>query len=274
MPAVGLSGAERVLVGAWANFSALVRELAEARAEPVLLCAGRDRHFALEDAVCAGQLAEAVMKALPDDTWEMNDGARAAMALAREFPDPSALFPQTAAGRQIVEAGLAADLKLCARRDRHRIVPVLQDRQLTLSSLPLDAEELVRAGADAPWRGVPAGTVIGHVHLYVGDIDRAAGFYHDQVGFDKVVWSYPGALFMSAGGYHHHLGTNIWAAKAPPASDNDARLIEWEIIVPGRDDVDQVEASVKRGGAPSEREGDSVLLRDPWGTAVRVRPGP
>jgi len=128
------AGAERVLVGAWANFSALVRELADSRAEPVLLCAGRDRHFALEDAVCAGQMAEAVMKALPDDSWEMNDGALAAMALAREFPDPAALFSQTAAGRQIVEAALAADLKLCARRDRHRIVPVLQDRQLTLAA--------------------------------------------------------------------------------------------------------------------------------------------
>ncbi|HEU0014017.1 MAG TPA: 2-phosphosulfolactate phosphatase [Longimicrobium sp.] len=133
------AGAERVLVGAWANFSALVRELAEARAEPVLLCAGRDRHFGLEDAVCAGQLAEAVMKALPDDEWELNDGAHAAMALAREFPDPGALFPRTAAGRQIVEAGLAADLKLCARRDRHRIVPVLQDRQLTLAARPAPA---------------------------------------------------------------------------------------------------------------------------------------
>jgi catechol 2,3-dioxygenase len=107
------------------------------------------------------------------------------------------------------------------------------------------------------------------VHLFVGDIDGAAAFYHDLVGFDKVVWSYPGALFMSAGGYHHHLGTNIWAAQAPPAGENDARLIEWEIVVPSAADVAAVEASVSKGAAV-ERQGASVLLKDPWGTAVRV----
>jgi catechol 2,3-dioxygenase len=147
-----------------------------------------------------------------------------------------------------------------------------QDRQLTMTTNPLDARSLVQAAGNAPWTGVPMGTVIGHVHLFVGDIDRAAAFYHDLIGFDKVVWNYPGALFMSAGGYHHHLGTNIWAAQSPPASEDDARLIEWEIVVPRAADVDQVEASVKRGGVAASREGVSVLLRDPWGTAVRVRP--
>jgi len=147
-----------------------------------------------------------------------------------------------------------------------------EDRQLTMTTIPLDARSLVEAAGSVPWTGVPKGTVIGHVHLFVGDIDRAAAFYHDLIGFDKVVWNYPGALFMSAGGYHHHLGTNIWAAQSPPASDDDAKLIEWEIVVPGSADVDQIEASVKRGSVPANREGRSVLLRDPWGTAVRVRP--
>ena len=60
---------------------------------------------------------------------------------------------------------------------------------------------------------------MGHVHLHVGDLDEGAKFYHDALGFDKVVWGYPGALFLSAGGYHHHLGTNTWAAGAPPAGE-------------------------------------------------------
>jgi catechol 2,3-dioxygenase len=154
--------------------------------------------------------------------------------------------------------------------DRPRSQWKHQDRQLSMTTLPLDARALVAAAGDAPWTGVPAGTVIGHVHLFVGDIERAAAFYHDLVGFDKVVWNYPGALFMSAGGYHHHVGTNIWAAQSPPASENDAKLIEWEIVVPSGADVDQVEQSVRRGGAPVSREGEGVLLRDPWGTAVRV----
>jgi catechol 2,3-dioxygenase len=154
--------------------------------------------------------------------------------------------------------------------DRPRSQWKVEDRQLSMTTLPLNARELVEAAGAEPWTGLPKGTVIGHVHLHVGDIDEAAGFYHDLVGFDKMVWSYPGALFMSAGGYHHHLGTNIWAAQAPPASDDDAKLIEWEIVVPRRDDVSQVEASVKKG-APVDREGESIVLRDPWGTAVRVR---
>jgi catechol 2,3-dioxygenase len=154
--------------------------------------------------------------------------------------------------------------------DRPRSQWKVEDLQLSMTTLPLNARALVDAAGDQPWEGLPAGTVIGHVHLYVGDIDRAAAFYHDLVGFDKVVWSYPGALFMSAGGYHHHLGTNIWAAQAPPASDSDAKLIEWEIVVPRASDVSAVEASVKQS-APVDREGETILLRDPWGTAVRVR---
>lgn len=154
--------------------------------------------------------------------------------------------------------------------DRPRSQWKVEDRQLSMSTLPLNARALVEAAGSEPWSGLPKGTVIGHIHLFVGDIDRAAAFYHDLVGFDKVVWSYPGALFMSAGGYHHHLGTNIWAAQSPAASENDARLLEWEIVVPRASDVSDVERSVKQG-ATVEREGNSVLLRDPWGTMVRVR---
>ena len=120
------AGGGRVIVGAWTNFQAVVDELVRSEAEPVFLCAGRDRAFGLEDAVCAGQIAAAVMKALPDVEWEMNDGAVAALALAEEFPDPAKLFPHTAAGRAIVEAGLGDDLAYCARVDLRDVLPVLR----------------------------------------------------------------------------------------------------------------------------------------------------
>jgi catechol 2,3-dioxygenase len=119
---------------------------------------------------------------------------------------------------------------------------------------------------------MPKGTVVGHVHLYVGDIEKAAAFYHELIGFDKIVWSYPGALFMSAGGYHHHLGTNIWAAQSPPATDDDARLLEWEILLPSSDDVDAAARSAESGGVVVQRDAGGIVLRDPWGTAVRLRP--
>jgi 2-phosphosulfolactate phosphatase len=133
------SGGGRVVVGSWLNFQAVVDELVRTQAEPVLLCAGRERAFGLEDAVCAGQMAAAVMKALPETEWELNDGAVAALALAEEFPDPAKLFPHTAAGRGIMEAGLGDDLAYCAQTDLRDVVPVLQDRQIVLAAVPAES---------------------------------------------------------------------------------------------------------------------------------------
>ena len=145
------------------------------------------------------------------------------------------------------------------------------DRQLTMATNPLDVESVVAEAKGKPWTGMPRGTVVGHVHLYVGDIDKAAAFYHDVIGFDKVVWNYAGALFMSAGGYHHHLGTNIWAAQAPPATDDDARLMEWEIVVPDASEVQEVRASVEAAQVAVTSDANGIVVRDPWGTAVRIR---
>jgi catechol 2,3-dioxygenase len=154
--------------------------------------------------------------------------------------------------------------------DRPRSAWRHEARQLAMTTIPLDADDLVAAGGDEPWTGAPAGTVIGHIHLYVRDIDQAAAFYHGALGFDKIVWSYPGALFMSAGGYHHHLGTNTWAASAPVAADDDAKLIEWEVVVPTPRDVADAAASLESSGFRVERQGDTAAARDPWGTQLRL----
>jgi catechol 2,3-dioxygenase len=145
-------------------------------------------------------------------------------------------------------------------------------RQLVMSTEPLDLRDVARAAGGETWTGIPAGTRIGHVHLHVGDIERAADFYHQGLGFDKVVWSYPGALFLSAGGYHHHLGVNTWAAHAPAATAEDARLIEWQIVLPDVRDVQAAARSLEEHGFAVEREGGgaTVLARDPWGTALRL----
>lgn len=145
-----------------------------------------------------------------------------------------------------------------------------EGRQLAMSTEPLDARSVVEAGRGVPWTGMPAGTTIGHVHLHVGDIDEAAAFYHNALGLDKIVWSYPGALFLSAGGYHHHLGTNTWAAGAPPAGENDSRLLDWEIVVPSADDADTAAGSVEAAGYRVTRQEDGWVTADPWGTALRI----
>jgi catechol 2,3-dioxygenase len=154
--------------------------------------------------------------------------------------------------------------------DRPRSAWTYENRQLSMTTIPLNVPELVAAAEGATWTGAPAGTSIGHVHLYVRDIDEAEAFYHAGVGFDKVVWNYPGALFMSAGGYHHHLGTNTWAANAPLASDDEARLLEWELVVPTRGDVDAVERSLESAGHRVSRDGSDAIVRDQWGTQLRV----
>jgi len=155
--------------------------------------------------------------------------------------------------------------------DRPRSLWRQDGAQLVMATDPLDVDAVVRAAGSEPWSGLPPGTVIGHVHLFVGDLERAAGFYHVGLGLDKIVWSYPGALFLSAGGYHHHLGTNTWAAGAQPAGPGDARLLEWEMLLPSGEDARAALASLAATGAPvvtGERGGTAT---DPWGTTVRVR---
>jgi 2-phosphosulfolactate phosphatase len=116
-------GASRVLIASLLNLRAVVEELVRTEAEPVLICSGREKHFALEDAGCAGLLATRLMEAHPGD-WELNDGARAAMALAREFPPDEEVFRSTEAGRAVLAAGMQEDLAFCARVDTLDIVPV------------------------------------------------------------------------------------------------------------------------------------------------------
>ena len=154
--------------------------------------------------------------------------------------------------------------------DRPRSEWRVEDGQLAMTTIPLDVPDLVNAAGDQPWTGAPAGTTLGHVHLYVRDIEDAEKFYHNGLGLDKVVWNYPGALFMSAGGYHHHLGTNTWAQHASPATDHDARLLDWEIVVPAATDVSAAAASLTAQGAVAEWSADGAAIRDPWGTRLRL----
>jgi catechol 2,3-dioxygenase len=154
--------------------------------------------------------------------------------------------------------------------DRPREEWCVANRALEMATNTLDAVDLVRASQGVAWSGMPAGTRIGHVHLFVSDLDAAARFYHDGLGLDKVVLDFPGALFMSAGGYHHHVGTNTWAASAPRTKPEDARLLEWSVVLPRQTDVDATARALEDAGATVTRTDGDVLAADPWGTMVRV----
>jgi catechol 2,3-dioxygenase len=154
--------------------------------------------------------------------------------------------------------------------DRPRHTWRIESGVIAMAADPLDTDDLLRASGGVPWTGAPPGTRIGHVHLYVGDLGLAAAFFHAGLGFDRVALHFPGALFLSAGGYHHHLGTNTWAAQAARAEAGDARLLEWRILLPTSGDVDAAARSIELAGYTVLRDEDGAVTLDPWGTTVRV----
>ena len=137
---------------------------------------------------------------------------------------------------------------------------------------PLDLRELFGlVEGEEPQRHADPGLVVGHLHLHVGDIEQGLAFYRDLIGFD-VITLMPSAAFVSAGGYHHHLGFNTWRGQgAPPAPPDTVGLREWTVVLPEAADVAAVQERLEAAGAPVEDGGDgSFLTRDPWGNALRV----
>jgi len=146
-------------------------------------------------------------------------------------------------------------------------------RELMLATDPVDVAGLVASAGDTIWSGMPTGTVIGHVHLHVGDLAQGSAYFSEALGFDRMTWRYPGALFLGAGGYHHHLGTNTWAGSgARPPVDDDARLLEWTLELPTAADVGAAARSLRKAGHDAdELPAGEALTKDPWGTHVRLR---
>ena len=112
--------------------------------------------------------------------------------------------------------------------------------------------------------------IIGHVHLQVGDIARARDFYVDSLGFETMLGSHPGALFASAGGYHHHVAMNTWNSRGAGPRAATLGLGDVSITVPARDDLDSVASRLTAAGLQSADDGDRLTVRDPWGTHVTV----
>jgi catechol 2,3-dioxygenase len=199
---------------------------------------------------------------------------RAALGRALEHLVSSGLQPG-ASDHLVSEALYISDpdgLGIEIYRDRPRAEWKATGRQLNMATDPLDFDSVIAAGDGQAWQGMPSGTIIGHVHLHVGDIETAKAFYHNAVGLDVMVWSYPGALFLAAGGYHHHLGTNTWAgARATAPESNEPQLLAWQLILPAPTDVAAAAANITSQGfaATPEEPGGSVAT-DPWGTALQL----
>jgi catechol 2,3-dioxygenase len=140
-----------------------------------------------------------------------------------------------------------------------------------LTTLPLDTRDLVR-GVNGSFDGLAGGTVMGHVHLRVADVPAANAFYAGVLGFGVMAAMGDQATFLSAGGYHHHLGANIWeSAGRPPAPEGTARLERMTIVLPDAAALDRLAGQAERAGVVPEPLEDGVLgLRDPSGNPVAL----
>ncbi|MGI8920469.1 MAG: VOC family protein [Solirubrobacteraceae bacterium] len=159
-------------------------------------------------------------------------------------------------------------------RDRPREEWTYRDGKLAMSTLPLDLEGVVAelpADADDPDEGMPASTRIGHVHLQVGNLEDAERFYHGLLGFDVVVRGYPGALFVSAGAYHHHIGLNTWSSLgggAPPPGSRG--LDRFDVIVPDTDELARLRGRLSAAGLEPQELDGAAIVADPFGNRVRL----
>jgi catechol 2,3-dioxygenase len=137
-----------------------------------------------------------------------------------------------------------------------------------MTTLPLDVDDLL-AQADGGFDGLPDGTRMGHVHFRVRDIDETVGFWGDLAGMGLMAQLGPMAAFLSAGGYHHHVGANTWESRgAPPAPAGHATLRHATLILPDESERDRVAAAVAETGQEPEQRDDGVLVRDPSGNPV------
>jgi catechol 2,3-dioxygenase len=161
-------------------------------------------------------------------------------------------------------------------RDRPRDEWRYADGQLEMATLPLDLNHLADelSGAEAGQPRAPEGTTMGHVHLQVSDIPQTEAFYHGILGFDVTTRGYPGALFVSAGGYHHHLGLNTWHSRGSgPAAPGAVGLRSYDIVLPDQPALDDVRQRIDAAGLQTEPAETAVTaVRDPSGNVVHLRP--
>ena len=155
--------------------------------------------------------------------------------------------------------------------DRPRGTWTFPNGEIHMESDPLDYESILALVDDEnkAWEGLAPGTRIGHMHLNVADLVTAEEFYHGVLGFDIMVRRSHGALFISAGGYHHHLGLNIWnGAGAPPPPPDSLGLRYYSITLPNLAELQKLAGRVQEAGIPSEEMDEGFLLRDPSHNSV------
>jgi catechol 2,3-dioxygenase len=158
-------------------------------------------------------------------------------------------------------------------RDRPRAEWPFVAGQLRMGADPIDLEELLtQTSAGDDRAGLATGTVMGHVHLHVARLDDAERFYVGVLGLQLMQRYGPSAIFVSAGGYHHHIGLNTWAGVgAPPPPPGAIGLRHFEVHLPNATAIEAVAARVRAAGVPIETVEGGLLVRDPAKNAILLR---
>ncbi|WP_405155660.1 VOC family protein [Paenibacillus sp. FSL K6-0108] len=146
------------------------------------------------------------------------------------------------------------------------------DNNYIMSSDPVDVDSLFALAANEPWQGLPAGTVIGHVHFHVRSLEESRRFYTGVLGFDIVGnFANMSALFVSAGGYHHHIGLNIWAGTGAPVNPANATGIDYfTIIYEGKEQLEQAVEQLRQSNTSIEQQGKDWFTVDPQNIRIRL----
>jgi catechol 2,3-dioxygenase len=139
-----------------------------------------------------------------------------------------------------------------------------KDGNVTMGSAVLDPNAFIDDYLQAE---APTGPGIGHVHLRVGDLEQARAFYADALGF-AVTAKADGALFFAAGGYHHHIGTNVWTSQGANARSNELGLGSLTVQLESTEERTAVEARLDAAGISHQRVGENTVTNDPWGNTV------
>lgn len=154
-------------------------------------------------------------------------------------------------------------------RDRPSSEWTWKNGLVDMATEQIDAEGIL-AESNAEWTGLPAGTVMGHIHLHVGDLKKAEEFYTKGLGFDVVSY-YPQAAFLSTGGYHHHIAINTWQGVGAPVPPKNSVGLNWYTLVfPDQAARESVVKQLEQLGAQVSREADFYATNDPSGNQIRL----
>ena len=167
-------------------------------------------------------------------------------------------------------------IELYADRPRSDWPPPSQPgERVGIYTVALDMQALLRTvDGEPPQEHAGPGLRTGHLHLHVGNVAKALAFYRDVLGFEVMV-NIGSAAFVSAGGYHHHVGFNVWlGSDVKPKPDASAGLRHWTVYLATAEEVGEVRARVDAAGLPAEPHDGGLLVRDPWRTAVAFAVAP